>query len=77
MDIFTNVAEMNLDEMNSDQLGDISAKLSGEMDEVRVAYRSQQKSVHAAIATALKKEKTERDKNPAHKAKEQGVKTGE
>lgn len=66
----------NIEKMSLQELEAYSAKLTGEKDKYMAEYKKRQKPVLHMIARKQMEEKRERDKNPAHKAKEQKVGIG-
>lgn len=65
-----------LEDMSLAELEAHSAKLTGEKDEYMAEYKKRQKVVLHLIGKKQIEEKKLRDKDPSHKAKEQGIGLG-
>jgi len=75
-DVFTFPTEKTdkeLEKMTSDEVANESVKLSTLKDDMLSEYSLRMKRYHELISKKITEEKAERDKNPAHKALEQGV----
>lgn len=73
MRIFTDVSELDLEAMSSEELREISAKITGEFEAVKTEYRRQQAPLQRAIDAALQREKAARDRDPAYRARAQVI----